>query len=242
MDLTFQVPMQYCSLQHRILLLSPVTSTTGCCFCFGSIPSFFLELFLHWSPVAYWAPTHLGSSSFSILSFCLFILFLGFSRQECWNGLPLPSPVDHILSDRPLGGAQVSHPSVTTPLAKRLPADTGWLGKSKNTGHCARAWNFLYAERKGKHNSFSGSHIAGFSLIEFLGKQVSYGVGVIKESSSWTEMLYCPLDGLGGQRMTFGTKKNFSFSPWFNWNFIGIVFSLHQSQTMRMTARQLTSG
>ena len=38
---------------------------------FGSIPWFFLELFLHWSPVAYWAPTDLGSSSFSILSFCL---------------------------------------------------------------------------------------------------------------------------------------------------------------------------
>ena len=52
MDLTFQVPMQYCSLQHRILLLSPVTSTTGYWFCFGSIPSFFLELFPHWSPVA----------------------------------------------------------------------------------------------------------------------------------------------------------------------------------------------
>ena len=29
--------MQYCSLQHRTLLLSPVTSTTGYCFCFGSI-------------------------------------------------------------------------------------------------------------------------------------------------------------------------------------------------------------
>ena len=51
MDLTFQVPMQYSSLQHQTLLLSPVPSTTGCCFCFGSIPSFFLELFLHWSPV-----------------------------------------------------------------------------------------------------------------------------------------------------------------------------------------------
>ena len=63
MNLTFQVPMQYCSLQHRILLLSPVTSTTAYCFCFGSIPSFFLELFLHWSPVAYWVPTDLGSSS-----------------------------------------------------------------------------------------------------------------------------------------------------------------------------------
>ena len=29
-----------------------------------------------------WAPTDLGSSSFSILSFCLFILLMGFSRQE----------------------------------------------------------------------------------------------------------------------------------------------------------------
>ena len=63
--------MQYCSLQHWTLLLSSVTSTTGCCFCFDSIPSFFLELFLHWSPVAYWAPTNLGSSSFSVLSFWL---------------------------------------------------------------------------------------------------------------------------------------------------------------------------
>src|SRR5574337_420814 len=59
MDLTFQVPMQYCFLQHQTLLLSPVTSTTGYCFCFGSNPSFFLELFLHLSPVAYWAPTDL---------------------------------------------------------------------------------------------------------------------------------------------------------------------------------------
>ena len=69
MDLTFQVPMQYCSLQHQTFLLSPVTSTTGYSFRFGSIPSFSLELFLHWSPVAYWAPTDLRSSSFSVLSF-----------------------------------------------------------------------------------------------------------------------------------------------------------------------------
>ena len=81
-DLTFQVPIQYCSLQHQTLLLSPVTSTTGCCFCFGSISSFFLELFLHWSPVAYWAPTDLESSSFSVLYFCLFILFMGFHTVQ----------------------------------------------------------------------------------------------------------------------------------------------------------------
>ena len=99
MDLTFQVPMHYCSLQHQTLIPSPVTSTAGWCFCFGSVSSFFLELFLHWSSVDYWAPTDLGSSSFSVLSFCLFILFIGFSRQEYWSGLPFPSPVYHVLSE-----------------------------------------------------------------------------------------------------------------------------------------------
>ena len=60
MDLTFQVPMQYCSLQHWILLPSAVTSTTVCCFCFGFVSSFFLELFLHCSSVVYWASADLG--------------------------------------------------------------------------------------------------------------------------------------------------------------------------------------
>ena len=99
MDLTFQILMQYCSLQHRTLLVSPVSSKTGCYFCFASIPSFFLELFLHSSPVAYGAPTNLGNSSFSVIYFCLWVLFMGFSRQEYWSGLPFPSPVDHILSE-----------------------------------------------------------------------------------------------------------------------------------------------
>ena len=98
-DLTFQVPMQYCSLQHQTLLLSPVISTTGHCFCFGSASSFLLELFLHTPAVAQWVPTDLGSSSFSVMSFCLHKLIMGFSRQEYWSGLPFPSPVDHILSE-----------------------------------------------------------------------------------------------------------------------------------------------
>ena len=104
MELTFQVPMQYCSLQHQTLL--PVTSTTGCCFCFGSISSFFLELFLHWSPVAYWTPTNLGCSSFSVLSFLPFhtvhgVLKANISRQihKYWSDLTFPSPVYHILSE-----------------------------------------------------------------------------------------------------------------------------------------------
>ena len=68
-------------------------------FHFGSVSSFFLKLFLHSSPVEYWAPTDLGSSSFTVISFCLFILLIEFSRHEYGSGLPFPSPVDHFLSD-----------------------------------------------------------------------------------------------------------------------------------------------
>ena len=93
------VAVQYCSLQHQTLLSPPDTSTTEHHFCFGSASSFFLELFLCSSPVAYWTPTDLAGSSFSVISFCLFILFMGFSRQEYWSGLPFPSPVDHVLSE-----------------------------------------------------------------------------------------------------------------------------------------------
>ena len=97
-------------LQHQTLLPSPVTSTTCCCFYFGSVSSFFLDLVLHWSPVAYWAPTNLGSSTFSVLSFCLFILFMGFSRQEYWIALTFPSPVKHVLSEF----STMTHPSWVT--------------------------------------------------------------------------------------------------------------------------------
>ena len=56
------------------------------------IPS---EVFLCSFPVAYWAPTNLGSPSFSVISFCLFILFVGFSRQgqrRQWHPTPVLLP------------------------------------------------------------------------------------------------------------------------------------------------------
>ena len=90
-------------LDHNIVLYSiglyfcRQASTAGSCFCFGSIPSFFLELFLHWSPVAYWAPTGLGGSPLSVISFWLFILFTAFSRQEYWSDLPFSSPIQENL-------------------------------------------------------------------------------------------------------------------------------------------------
>ena len=57
-------------------------STTGSYSCVGSVSSFFLELFLHWSPVAYWAPIHMGMSSFSVLSFCLFYCSWGSQGKD----------------------------------------------------------------------------------------------------------------------------------------------------------------
>ena len=76
MDLTFQIQMQYCSLQHWTLLPSPVTSTTGYCFCFGSICSFFLDLFLHWLQ---WHIGNLQTSGVN-LSVSFFFFFLPFHR------------------------------------------------------------------------------------------------------------------------------------------------------------------
>ena len=90
MDLTVQVPMQYCSLQHWTLLPSPVPSSAGGCFCFGSVSSFFLELFLHLSPVVYWASTNLGSSSFSVIYFCLFNTILGVLKARMLKSFAIP--------------------------------------------------------------------------------------------------------------------------------------------------------
>ena len=66
MDLTFQVPMQYYSLQNRTLLSPPDTSTTECPFHFGSASSFFLELFLHSSSVAYWIMNSTWTKNFQM--------------------------------------------------------------------------------------------------------------------------------------------------------------------------------
>ena len=88
MDLTFQVPMQYCSLQHWTLLPSPVIPISWVLFLLWLhpfIPSGVISPLISSSILGTYRP---GSSSFSVLSFCLFILFMGFSRQEYWSGLP----------------------------------------------------------------------------------------------------------------------------------------------------------
>ena len=64
--------MQYCSLQHRTSLPSPITSTTARSFCFGSVSSFSLKLVHHWSPVGHlpiWG-VHLSVSYLFAFSYC----------------------------------------------------------------------------------------------------------------------------------------------------------------------------
>ena len=92
MDLTFQVLIQYCSLQHWTLLPLPVTSTTGHCFHCGFLSSFFLELFSHSSPVAYGVPidwgVHLSLSHLFAFPYCSW----GFkARILMWFTIPFSS-------------------------------------------------------------------------------------------------------------------------------------------------------
>ena len=67
LDLIFQAPTQYCSLQHQTLLSLTDTSTVEHILFFSLASPILPELFLFSSAVAYWAPANLGSSSFSVV-------------------------------------------------------------------------------------------------------------------------------------------------------------------------------
>ena len=96
---TFQVTMQYYSLQHRTLVPSPVPMHNWVMFLL-CIHLFILSGVI--SPLTsssifgtYWP----GEFIFQCPLFLPFTLFMGFLRQEYWSGLPFPSPVDHVLSE-----------------------------------------------------------------------------------------------------------------------------------------------
>ena len=122
--LTFQAPVRYCCLQHRTLLPSPVIPQLGFVLLWlslfilsGAISPLFSSSILG----TYWP----GGSSFSVISFCLFILFMGFSRQECWSDLPFPSPVDQVLSEFYLMWGQ----------------ETGQFRSGSHGNSCCGAWS-----------------------------------------------------------------------------------------------------
>ena len=101
MHLTFQVPIQYCSLQYRTLLSPPDISTTERHFHFG--PAIFLSGAISNCPVlfhssisdTFWP----GDSSSGAIAFCLFIQFMRFLWQEYWSVLPFPPSEDLVLSE-----------------------------------------------------------------------------------------------------------------------------------------------
>ena len=76
---------------HNWTLFQPWLS----CFVFSGAISNFPPLFLHSILDTFQS----GGSSSGVISFCLFILSMGFSRQEYWSGLSFPSPVDNVLSE-----------------------------------------------------------------------------------------------------------------------------------------------
>ena len=93
MGLTFQVPMQYWSLQHWTLLPSPVTSTTNHTQLVPSLHSF-------WSYLSTLLQVHIGHlPNWGVHLSVSYLFAFSFSRQEYRSGFPFPSPVDHILSE-----------------------------------------------------------------------------------------------------------------------------------------------
>ena len=122
----YTAPLRKYYKQKQQILSSEVSSETGVNGTFPS-PSFmplnFPMLSLNFYPIQ---TMFLSSVQFSSVaqscptlcnpmnrSTCLFILFMGFSRQEYWSGLPFLSPVDHILSDL----STMTRPSWAAPRA-----------------------------------------------------------------------------------------------------------------------------
>ena len=109
MDPRFQIPMQYCSLEHWTSLSPPDTSPSECHFCFSPATSFFLKLLviaLCSSPVAYWTLSCLGGFSSGII-FLPFYTVHGVLEVRLLEWLPFPPPVDCVLSEL----STMTHPS-----------------------------------------------------------------------------------------------------------------------------------
>ena len=105
MDLTFQVPMQYCSLQHQTLFSPPDKSTNGHLFCFGSASSFLLELpSLSGNLLGpYWP----GEFIFQCNIFLTFHTVCWVLKVRLLTGLPFLSSLDHVFSEF----STTTHPS-----------------------------------------------------------------------------------------------------------------------------------
>ena len=162
--------MQRCSLQHWTLLSPQDTPTAGHHCSFGPAASFFLELLVNCPPLF---PSSImdtfqpGGSLSSVTSFCLFILFMVFSWQGYWSGLPFSPPVDYILPEL----FTVTYPSCValhgmahsfTELYKPLRHNKAVIHKGK--------WNYYSAL---KRNAFESVLMRWMNLEPIIQSEVS---------------------------------------------------------------------
>ena len=98
MDLTVQVPMQYCFYIIGLYFHHQSHPHLGVAFASTLISSFFLESFLHWSPIVYgyWLTWGVHLSVSYLLPFHT---VHGVLKARIVKWFAIPSPVDHILSD-----------------------------------------------------------------------------------------------------------------------------------------------
>ena len=135
MDLSFQVPMQYCSLQYQIFTFT--TSQIHNWALFPLWPRLFIlsGIISLLFPSSILDTSYLEDSSSGVISFWLFVLFMGFLRQEYWSGLPFPSPVDHVLSElstmtHPSWVWSLTHSMITQMMWSLTQSQTSWIVKS----------------------------------------------------------------------------------------------------------------
>ena len=67
----------------------------------------FAQILVHWVSGSIQSSHPLSPPFPPAVNLSLFILFMEFSRQEYWSGLPFPSPVDQVLSEL----STITHPS-----------------------------------------------------------------------------------------------------------------------------------
>ena len=97
MGLIFQVPEKYCSVQHHTYFRHKSHPQVGvvllwlCLFIVSGVISPLISTVYSFSPiVAYWAPTDLGNSLFIVLSFSIFVLFMGFLKASILKWFAIP--------------------------------------------------------------------------------------------------------------------------------------------------------
>ena len=116
MDLTFQIPMQYCSLHYQTLLSPPDMSTPGHCFRFGSasfIPSGAISLLFSSSILGTYQPGKFNSQCHIFLPFHTVDGFLK-AKMLRWFANPFssrPCFVRILHHDLPILGARTQRAS-----------------------------------------------------------------------------------------------------------------------------------